>query len=501
MNKTVTINIAGLVFHIDEDAYNKLDSYIQAVRNSIQQESEDEIIADIESRIAELFAERIDPQTGVIRMNNVDEIINIMGKPEDYIIEDEPVRPNNFTATNKAYKKIYRDGEKRILGGVCSGLGHYFNIDPVWVRILFILLFFAYGLSFVIYLILWVIIPKAVTVADVLEMKGEPVNISNIEKQFREGVSNSYQQIRTSGSSVAKVIRRIIGIILIVFSVMGIFGSFFAPIALNIEHTKIFNAFINYNEAQTGIPFWALSLSIFIMSAIPFIILLLLGIRLLSSKVKHIGWVSGILGFFWLLSIFIFSYVMINLDIQKDKIESLFEGNFDTKMSKTDLNLNDKDTLNIIFQKDQRIFTINDTLTGKYKYSEVDDIYVEVFESNTGKAYMEIEEKVFNNKDLNLKSLSKYNIQIEATQFSNTLNYDYSIKSDTLVLSNSVLTTLNDFTEDSKVRIKVYITENQSVKINGNDNRYFWNQQIDEGKHYYKFNNTGTLQNTNNTIN
>ena len=78
---------------------------------------------------------------------------------------------------------------------------------------------------------------------------------------------------------------------------------------------------------------------------------------------------------------------MINLDIQKDKIESLFEGNFDTKMSKTDLNLNDKDTLNIIFQKDQRIFTINDTLTGKYKYSEVDDIYVEVFESNTGKAY------------------------------------------------------------------------------------------------------------------
>ena len=103
MNKTVTINIAGLVFHIDEDAYNKLDSYIQAVRNSIQQESEDEIIADIESRIAELFAERIDTKTGVIRINNVDEIINIMGKPEDYIIEDEPIRPNHFSTTNKTF--------------------------------------------------------------------------------------------------------------------------------------------------------------------------------------------------------------------------------------------------------------------------------------------------------------------------------------------------------------------------------------------------------------
>src|SRR5690554_7607543 len=89
MNKTVTINIAGLVFHIDEDAYNKLDSYINAVRNSIQQDEKEEIIADIEARIAELFAERIDSQTGVIRMSNVDEIINIMGKPEDYIIEEE----------------------------------------------------------------------------------------------------------------------------------------------------------------------------------------------------------------------------------------------------------------------------------------------------------------------------------------------------------------------------------------------------------------------------
>ena len=114
---------------------------------------------------------------------------------------------------------------------------------------------------------------------------------------------------------------------------------------------------------------------------------------------------------------------------------------------------------------------------------------------------MEVEEKVFNNKNLNFKSLSKYNIQIDATKFSNTLNYDYSIKSDTLVLSNAILTTLNDFTEDSKVRIKIYITENQCVKINSNDNRHFWNQQFNEGKHYYKFNNAGILENTNNTIN
>ena len=497
MNKTVTINIAGLVFHIDEDAYNKLDSYIQAVRNSIQQESEDEIIADIEARIAELFSERIDPQTGVIRMNNVDEVINIMGKPEDYIIEDdEPVRPNNFSTTQKSYKKIYRDGEKRILGGICSGLAHYFNIDPVWMRIIFILLFFLYGLSFVIYLILWVIIPKAVTVADVLEMKGEPVNISNIEKQFREGVNNSYQKIRTSGSSAAIVLKRIIGIVLIVFGVMGIFGSFFAPVAISLQKNPIANEFITYNEAEVGIPFWGIGLSLFIMCAVPFIVLLLLGVKILSPKVKHIGWVSGVLGFFWLLAIFVFSYVMINIEIQEDKIEALFEKNFDNKMSKNDLILNDKDTLNLIFEKDQRIFTVNDTISGKHQYSEIDDIQVEILESTTGTAYMEVEEKIFNNKDLNLKMLSKYNIQIEPSKFSSTLNYNYSIKSDTLVLSNTILTTLNDFTEDSKVRVKVYITEDQHIKINGNDKDHFWYQSLDSGKNFYKFNTNGRLENT-----
>ena len=232
MNKTVTINIAGLVFHIDEDAYNKLDSYINAVRNSIQQESEDEIIADIEARIAELFAERIDPQTGVIRMNNVDEIINIMGKPEDYIIEDEPVRTNIYSLHTKNYKKIYRDGEKRVFGGVCSGLGHYFNIDPVWIRIIFILLVLLYGTSLLVYFILWIVIPKANTVSEVLEMKGEPVNISNIEKQFRQGVSTSYQTIKNNGKSAAEVIRKVFGTILIIFSIMGIFGSFLPPLLL-----------------------------------------------------------------------------------------------------------------------------------------------------------------------------------------------------------------------------------------------------------------------------
>src|SRR5690554_4878660 len=256
MNKTVTINIAGLVFHIDEDAYNKLDSYINAVRNSIQQDDKDEILEDIEARVAELFSDRINQQSGVIRMNHVDEIIEIMGKPEDYIIEEEEkeIKEEQFTSSNNP-KKIYRDGDRRVFGGVCAGLGHYLNVDVVWIRIIFVLLFFLYGLSTLVYFILWIIIPKARTVADVLEMKGEPVNISNIEKQFRQGISSSYQTLKTNGKSAADIIRKVIGISLIVFGAISAFASFFVPVAFNIERENLFDTAVHFNETIWGLPF------------------------------------------------------------------------------------------------------------------------------------------------------------------------------------------------------------------------------------------------------
>ncbi len=498
MNKTVTINIAGFVYHIDEDAFNKLDSYLNAVRGSIQQEGEEEIIADIEGRIGELFSERVDQQTGVIRMNHVDEIINIMGKPEDYIIDDEIPAPQQFISS-KQPKKIYRDGEKRVFGGVCSGIGHYLNVDPVWIRIIFVLLFFLYGISILVYLILWIVIPKARNTSEILEMLGEPVTISNIEKRFKDGVPVNYSY--STGSSAATIIRKIIGIILIVFSTISIFGSFFAPLAFNAQKDTIFRNVLLYNEAQIGIPFWVLNLSLFLVSCLPFIVLLLLGIKILKPKTKHIGLVSGILGFFWLLAIFIFAYCMINADFEKDKIKDLFDNSYETKFTKADLPLNTRDTLNLVFEKDPRIFNVNDTIKNDYRYSEIQRVSVEILESGIGKAYVEVEEKTFNSKRLNIKSLGKYNIEIESSKFSHTLNYNYSIKNDTLALSNSILATYNNFTEDNDVRVKVYITPEQAIKLNGKDSNFIWYQDLEEGKNIYRFDKTGTLKSTTETIN
>ena len=503
MNKTVTINIAGLVFHIDEDAYNKLDSYINAVRNSIQQEGEDEIIADIEARIAELFSERIDPQSGVIRMNNVDEIINIMGKPEDYIIEEEPNTNYHYSSNPKQAKKIYRDGEKRILGGVCSGLGHYLNVDPVWIRIIFVLLLFLYGSSFIIYFVLWIIIPKARTVADVLEMKGQPVNISNIERQFREGISNSYQTLKTNGKSAADVIRKFIGTSLIIFGSICVFGSFFVPIGFSSEQISLFNLdSIEYLNDVWVLPFWLLSLCLFLVSCLPFVLIILLGVKILKPKTKYIGLTSAILGFIWMVALFLFTYTMINSDREYQQVRKTLTNDFFNKeISKVDLLLNDKDTLNIIFDRDPRIYNINDTITNGYKYGEINDVNVGIFESSTGKAYMEIEEHTFNKSSLQMEVQVDFRKKIDNIPFSSTLKYNYSVKSDTLVLSNAILATKNDFTEDNKVQVKVYILPSQKVKLNGNDRHYFWNNHIDRGQHYYLFNNEGRLQNTDNSIN
>src|SRR5690606_13597685 len=131
MNKTVNINLAGTFFHIDEDAYGKLTRYLNAIKRSFSDpQGRDEIIKDIEARIAELFAEKIDSKKQVITIKELDEVIAIMGQPEDYAIDEEIFTDSADTGRNeqqntKGYKKLFRDPDNKYIGGVSSGLGHY----------------------------------------------------------------------------------------------------------------------------------------------------------------------------------------------------------------------------------------------------------------------------------------------------------------------------------------------------------------------------------------
>ena len=141
MNKTVNINLGGMFFHIDEDAYLKLTRYFDAIKRSLNNSSgQDEIIKDIEMRVSELLTEKQKSEKHVVGLKDVDEVITVMGQPEDYRIEDEENtnQSHNDFGTRK-HKKLYRDKEKGMIGGVATGLGHYFGIDPVWLKIMFLI--------------------------------------------------------------------------------------------------------------------------------------------------------------------------------------------------------------------------------------------------------------------------------------------------------------------------------------------------------------------------
>ncbi len=199
MNKVVTINISAQSFFIDEDAFDRLEGYLKKLSQWFQtNEGGKEIIADIESRIRELFEEKITPSTGVITLAMVEEVIGIMGQPEDF--EEEPgagepsgEKPNNGIPNIPPRKRLYRDVENSVLSGVCSGIAAYLNLDPVLVRVIFAILpFLSFGVIIPIYIVLWIAIPPAITTAQKLEMRGENITISNIEKSIKE----EYEEVK-----------------------------------------------------------------------------------------------------------------------------------------------------------------------------------------------------------------------------------------------------------------------------------------------------------------
>lgn len=193
MTQTISINLGGLLFHIDDEAFKLLDNYLKAIEKQFKGEAErSEIMTDIEARISELFCERIDRKKDLVTQNEVQAVMNIMGEPHNFKDEEEPepkTRRERIKA-KRTSKRMYRDIDDRVLGGVCSGLGAYFRIDPWIFRVLFIVFTFFFFSGFFIYLILWITIPEAITTAQKLEMHGKPIDIENIKNKVKEEFDN-----------------------------------------------------------------------------------------------------------------------------------------------------------------------------------------------------------------------------------------------------------------------------------------------------------------------
>jgi phage shock protein PspC (stress-responsive transcriptional regulator) len=177
MKLTVNINLAGYAFHLDEDAYQQLKHYLRQLEKEFSGEAGAvEIIADIEGRMAELFAMRLHKFKQVIAMEDLEEVMVILGSPA-------VISGNGNTGSGRATtRRFYRDPDGRILGGVCAGIAAYFAWDPLIFRILFAILILAGGFGLALYLVLWVVLPEAITTTQKLEMRGDPVTINNITR-------------------------------------------------------------------------------------------------------------------------------------------------------------------------------------------------------------------------------------------------------------------------------------------------------------------------------
>ncbi|MBU2553976.1 MAG: PspC domain-containing protein [Bacteroidetes bacterium] len=189
MKSTVSINIQGVVFHTDEATHQLLSDYLTSIRVHFDKKGNgDEIVNDIEMRIVELLTQRVDQSTRMIDKQDVEDVMGLMGTPSDFDNEESRNESKRVLQYPRR-KRLYRDIDHRMIGGVCSGLGAYFRLDPTLFRLIFVVATVS-GLSPFVYIILWIVVPPARTIADKLEMYGEPVNISNIEKAIREEVGN-----------------------------------------------------------------------------------------------------------------------------------------------------------------------------------------------------------------------------------------------------------------------------------------------------------------------
>lgn len=336
MIKTVTINLANQVFQIDENAFDVLKKYLDAVRNRFaNSEGKEEIITDIESRIAEMLQEKISTSKQSIVLKDVEEIIDIMGKPEQFETteEEEKETKNNSQDANEK-KRLFRDNEDKVVAGVCSGLSAYFGInDPIWIRIAMVaFIFIGFGSAFWIYIILWIIVPKAKTSSDRLQMKGKSITIENIEKTISDDINDLKNQMQKGDtqSTVRMLISKIISIAAIIFRmafkvlskiiallliIIGIGWALFLAFGFIMPFGIFGVTFPEFLKVffESNFQFFAGSLGIILLIGIPAFALIYTGIKLLLNYKTNKRFLGLSLLGLWIFGIVISIYVAVSL--------------------------------------------------------------------------------------------------------------------------------------------------------------------------------------------
>ena len=498
MKTTVKINLSGQIFDLDNDAYQALKDYLDAISQRFRDMEEGaEIISDIESRIAELFQSKISDKKEVITIEDVNDVITIMGQPEDYL-EEESVNEESGKSYSKGRKskKYYRDGDNAILGGVCSGLGAYFGIENWLMRLLWVIFFFATagGPLVILYIVLWIAVPKAVTAAEKLEMRGEKVNVSNIEKTVKEeyetvkeNVKEGYEKVKRSkelkktgnvideifhviGQIVLVFLKIILVIIGFAFIISGLAVLFALSVAVffrdSILSTEIFGAPIQSFNEFFGIladptSMTLISVALFFAIVIPLIALIYAGIKMMfrfKANDKMIGLTAFVL---WIISV-VFLVTM-----------AAFEGwNFNAygrSSTTSDLDTFSSDTINVRIVSDPGIEGFNNDWYFSYDNSWT---MISTEDRLYGKIDLDAAPGEFDEYELSIRKNSQGRDRSQASINAGLLDFGWKLEGNTLFLDPYFSLEKPNKWRSPGTKVTIMVPPGKYIRLD-NNTRYF----------------------------
>lgn len=323
MKKTISINLGGTLFYAEDDAFIRLDSYLREVERYFIAKGDDsaEILRDIETSLAEHFnSAGAGELKRAVTLPEVEDALKNMGTINDFS-DEEKVAGSTFTKNESdGPRRFYRDGDSAVIGGVCSGLGHYFGIDPVWIRLFFALSLFLWGFGVIIYFLLWIAAPEAKTAAEKLVMQGAAVNLSSLTAQMRENISS--EKIKDTSNAAAdsfsRFFKRLFALVGRIFQGFGplvriFFGLLFGLIALSgfcaitlVGVIAVINGPQYLEPAFISAIGWSypwLVSALTLVVAIPFLLVLFASISVLINRklISSLAWV--LMFIFWFAGI------------------------------------------------------------------------------------------------------------------------------------------------------------------------------------------------------
>ena len=479
MDKTININIAGILFQIDEAAYVILRDYLQAINNRFRLvRGGVETIEDIESRIAEIF-ESQKGTAGTISVNNVEAMISILGKPEDF--DNNDTEPESYSHPTER-KRMYRNPDDSIISGVCGGIGAYLNTDPVLFRILFVIFTFTFGVGFFLYLVLWLALPPANTDSRKREMYGKSYQSVISYKSSVTGSLTSaplynkgYYNTSKIGNALNEIFRAIgrvfyiaMRVLLIIFGVAFVLmGSLFilsivmilvfkypasisnASFDMNLVY---FSDFLKFVVNPVLVP-WIIALSLIIL-IIPFIALIYWGVKMIFWFKAKDGIFSLVGLVLWVMLIAILAVILFNEGISfaetaRTSTQTIFSHTPDTLYIKagrraSDLNIEKQlnfgeDGYNILINNDRKELYIRP--------------YLKVYKSENKNARVE------------LRKRSSGRNEIDAMKKTEDLVYNYSISKDTLILDEYFTITAGRKWAADNVGVNLYLPSGSVLKL------------------------------------